>query len=211
MPEVVGDGLLGDAGESDGDCLIKGRERSGLELAQALFDDEPTSLNGVEVWGVGRQVEDAGSNPGDGLGDTCDLMGGQVVHHNDQSVAECRTEHLVELGQKDFNIRGSRYRHRGGPAFHADRSQHRYGLPAATWRALPDALSTLGATVAPCHIRSDSTLIEKNKVLGSDASNLYAPRSSFRIAFDRVLLSSVQAFFSCGSPFPRALRSIAAR
>lgn len=44
MPEAVGNSLLGDVGESDGDCLIQGGEGSGLKLAQALFDDEPTCL-----------------------------------------------------------------------------------------------------------------------------------------------------------------------
>ena len=209
MPEAVGNRLLGDVGESDGNCLIQGGEGADLKLAQALFDDEPTCLNGVEVRGVGWQVENAGSNCGDVCGDGCgdprDFMGGQIVHHHDLSGAECRTEHFLQLREKNFAIGGTRYCHRGCPAFRANGSQHRYGLPAATWRALRYALSERGETVAPCPIRRDSTLIEKEKLLGSDASNLFASCSPFRLALDRVLLSGVQAFSSCGSPSRRQL------
>jgi len=77
------------------------------------------------------------------------------------SGAECRTEHFLQIREKDFAV------------------------------------------------RRDFTFIEKDKAVGSDAGNLFSPRSPFRLALDRILLSGVQAFFPCGSPSPKALRSAA--
>ncbi len=79
MPEVVGNRLAGNAGESDGDCLTQGGEGFCLELAQVLLDDKPTRLNGVEVRRVERYIAKASPNPTDCFVDPCDFMGDQTV------------------------------------------------------------------------------------------------------------------------------------
>ena len=56
MSEEILSNLGRDESEGFGEGDVKGRDRPGLEVAQALFDDRPAELDWVEVRRIGREV-----------------------------------------------------------------------------------------------------------------------------------------------------------
>ena len=79
MAEICG-GLSGSKRLlSEGDGGFQCVNGSGFDLAELLLELCPTHLDGVEVGLIGRQVADSLNE----LANHIDLVGGQVVHHDD--------------------------------------------------------------------------------------------------------------------------------
>ena len=64
--------------------------RSALELREGELDR-------VHLGAVGRQVEDLGTAGGDSLADAGNLVGWQVVEHDDVAATEGRGEHVPDV------------------------------------------------------------------------------------------------------------------
>lgn len=75
-------------------------------LPQKRFELGEGELDRVHVGAVGRQVEDLGAAGGDGLADAGDLVGGQVVEHDDIAAPEGRGEHVPDVDPEGFAIHG---------------------------------------------------------------------------------------------------------
>lgn len=73
-----------------------------------------------------------------------------------------------------------------------------------------NALSASGSAIAPGHIRSHTTFIQKNEAIGGNPSNQFPPCTSLGLPSLGILLSGVQAFFSCACPFPAVQPTISA-
>ena len=116
------------------DGLVEGFLGSCFCRAELLLELRPCFLDGIEVRRVRRQVEQFGSCRLDPFADAGHFMRAEVVHHDHVSGLEGRAEHVVEVGQEDFGIRGRFHRHRRDHAVHAHRTQDRKDLPVAFGR-----------------------------------------------------------------------------
>ena len=68
------------------------------------FEFRPSLFDGVEVRGVGRQIEQLGSCRFDPLADTLYLVSTQVIHHHHLAGTQRRTQHVVQIGEEDLAI-----------------------------------------------------------------------------------------------------------
>ena len=78
-------------------------EKAWAKLKQ-LLDLRPSLLNRVEVGGIGRPVNQAGSRGGDELLHPGHFVRGQIVHDDYLSGMELRAQHLLQIGQEDIAI-----------------------------------------------------------------------------------------------------------
>jgi hypothetical protein len=99
--------LSADVREEFSDGLFKRQCCSCFGVSQELFEFGPGVLDGVEVWGVGGQVEDLCADGDDPLANAVDLMRTEVVHDNDIAGLQRGVEHVVQVGQKDLGVGGS--------------------------------------------------------------------------------------------------------
>ena len=98
----VGFELLQRIGGGSFEC-IEG-SRSGLahmrlKLCEGVFDR-------IEVGTVGRQLAEFGTAGFNSLPDTCDFVGGQIVHDDDVVGAQRWRKHLLDPGRKDSSSIG---------------------------------------------------------------------------------------------------------
>lgn len=61
-------------------------------------------LDRIHVGAVGRQVEDLGSAGGDGLAHAGNLVGRQVIEHDDVAVLEGRGENVADINLEGITI-----------------------------------------------------------------------------------------------------------
>jgi len=201
MAEAVGNDLLGNGVKRTGDSQIEIFEGSGLAFRQVLFDNGPTRLNGIEVWRVGRQVEHLGTGLLDGLGNALHFVGRQVIHHNNLSCPRVWAKHIADIGQKNLSIGGRGDCHCCLPTLATDGSQYGHRWPMPTWGCLADSLAAFSPAVAPGHIRSHPTLIQKDETVCGNSSDPFVRGATLLLAAFCVLLRGVKAFFPVQSHF----------
>jgi len=114
-------GILGGEGSQRViECQMEGGEGSGFESAEALFDLRPASLDGVEVWRVGWQIEQGCSCLPDEFFHAINLMRGEVVHNHDLTGFQLWAEHVFQISEEDVAIGGGFQRHGGDPTVYVD-------------------------------------------------------------------------------------------
>ena len=83
--------------EDVADALDKGVNGARWLLPQKRFELGEGELDRVHVRAVGRQVEDLGAAGGDGIADAGDLVGWEIVEHDDIAAPEGRGEHVPDV------------------------------------------------------------------------------------------------------------------
>ena len=159
-----------------------------------LFDLCPAFFDGVEVRGIGRQVEQFRSGSRDSLPNTLDFVSGKIVHHDNIAWLELRTQSMIQEREKDIRI-GRRFNgHRGDPTLDADSAEHRQSSPAG-WGGVVQPLTALHPAVASCHLRRDTAFIDEDQVLRLNVCDARRPLCSFCLDPQQILLGRSQAFF----------------
>ena len=93
----VGFELLQRIGGGSFECIegsCSGLAHMRLKLCEGVFDR-------IEVGTVGRQLAEFGTAGFNSLPDTCDFVGGQIVHDDDVVGAQRWRKHLLDPGRKD--------------------------------------------------------------------------------------------------------------
>src|ERR1700761_217135 len=80
------------------DCVPKAFARAGGCLPQQRLEFGEHQFNRVEIGAVGREVEDAGADGGDCLGDTRHLMCPEIIHDDDVARREHGSKELLDIG-----------------------------------------------------------------------------------------------------------------
>ena len=80
-----------------------------LKLCEGVFDR-------IEVRTVGRQIAEFSAAGFNSLSDTCDFVGGQIVHDDDGVGAQRWRQHLLDPGQKGLSVHRSLEKHRRNEA-----------------------------------------------------------------------------------------------
>ena len=80
-----------------GSCC--GLTEQGLEFGEGWFD-------GMEVWGIGRQIKQGSACCFDGLAPPGHLMAGQIVQDDHIAARQFGTEHLAHIFEEDRTVPG---------------------------------------------------------------------------------------------------------
>lgn len=192
MAEVVG-GILGRNGrERFGESVLESGDRTGLERAQLLFDLCPAFFDRVEVWRVGRQVTERGAGLFDEFPDTVHFMGSQIVHDDQLTGLQLRTQDVFQISPEDIAIGGCFDRHCSHPSGNTDRSQHRQRSPAAGRNSFVDARAIQPTSITPRHFRGDAALVNEDELRRIDLSGFLPPELALCFDSLAVLLGGVE-------------------
>ena len=77
--------------------------RSAAPLDSA-FSLAKVFLDGIEVWAVGRQEEEACAGRLDGVSNSWSLMARQIVHNHDVAGADFGHQHLLDIGLEGIAV-----------------------------------------------------------------------------------------------------------
>ena len=160
----------------------------GLELREGHFD-------GVQIWAVGRQIEDLRPLLGDGLADPGNLVGREIVEHDDIAALQGGCEDMADIGAKGGSIHRA-VEHPG--CCHAGQPQpgnERHRLPMAERRAVVAAFAHRGPAVEPSHLRVDACLIQKDQALRIDERLRRPPQLAPCGDVGSILFAGAQGFF----------------
>ena len=158
----VGFELLQRIGGGSFEC-IEG-SRSGLahmrlKLCEGVFDR-------IEVGTVGRQLAEFGTAGFNSLPDTCDFVGGQIVHDDDVVGAQRWRQHLLDPGQKGLSVHRSVEKHRRNEACKREAADKSGGLPMTVRNCGAATLAFGSPATKPRHLRRQAALIDKNQAFG---------------------------------------------
>ncbi len=187
--------MCGDGGQQGFDGVIEGLYGACLHGSESCFELRPCLLDRIEVGRVGRQVEQGSSAGLDPLPYAGDLVGAEVVHHDDVSGSQLRAQHLVQVGEEDLAVGGGLDGHSGDDAVHAQRAQDGEHLPVAAGYVVAHSLASLGAAIEPSHLRRDAAFIQINQVFRSDRPDTCEEGLAAEEVLFRVALGGVQRLF----------------
>ena len=177
------------------DTLDEGVDGAGRLLSEERLEFGEGHLDRVHVGAVGRQVEDLGASCGYRLTDAGDLVGGQVVEHDDIAALEGRGEHLADVDAEGVAIhRSVEHPGRGEPR-EPEAGNQGHGLPVAEGHAVPAALADRRPAVEARHLGVDAGLVEEDEATGIDERLGRPPQLAARRDIGPVLLGRAQGFF----------------
>ncbi len=158
MPEEVEAFLWGELVEQVGDDApeVVGFSEQGLELCEGEFD-------GIEVRGIGRQVEQESTGRLDGFAHPGDLVARQVVHDDDVAGGEAGGEHLLHIGLEGGTVHGAVQDHRRGEARCPQAGDEGGRLPVAPGDRGVQTPALQAAPPEPGHVGLGTRFIDKDK------------------------------------------------
>jgi hypothetical protein len=136
-----------------------------------VFEFRPSQFDGIQVGGIGWQVQQFGSRRLDQLPPPAHLVGAEVVHDHHVARVQRRAQHLFHLGKKDVSLRGFLDGHGRQQAAQAQGAADGQDLPMALGSPFRHPLPAAGAGLAAPHLRGHSALIKKNQPLRRDLAD----------------------------------------
>ena len=130
-----------------------------LEFGEGLFDR-------VEVWAVGRQIDELSALCSDRLGDTGSFVTGKIVEHDDVVGPQGWRQHLLDISPEALAVNGAvEDAGRGDPTGPQTGHQRRH-LPMPVRHRGEQSQPTAGSAIAACHIGGGPSLVEEDQVVG---------------------------------------------
>ena len=169
---------------------VRGRflAQQGLELGEGHLDR-------VHVRAVGRQVEDLGAALCDRLAHAGDLVGGQVVEHDDIATFEGGCENVSDVGSERIAIHRSIEHPWCGHAGQAQPGNEGHGLPVPERYAIAAAFAHRCPAIEPRHLGVHTGLVEEDERFRIDERLRRSPQLAPRGDVRPVLLGCAQGFF----------------
>jgi hypothetical protein len=131
--------------------------------AEQRFQLREPQFYRIQVGTVRRQVPQLRARRLDPRADTLDVMGAQVVHHDDIAGSKRRGQHLIEVGEKRVAVHRPIEQAGSDQALHTQGGDEGAGLPMLVGRMIVDARATATPAVAPQQVRGDATFIKKDE------------------------------------------------
>ena len=158
------------------------------KLGERLFDR-------IEVRALGRQIAQRRASSLDRFPDTGDVVGWQVVHHDDIALAQGRREKMFDIGEETRGVHG--------PIEHAKRGDRNATQGADEGRCHPmamrrggfEAAPARGAAIEPHHIGLCSGFINEDKMLRVQIGLARTPLLARLGDIGAVLFGGEQCFF----------------
>ena len=140
--------------------------RTPPRCAEERFQFREPEFDRIQVGAIWRQVPELRARRLDPRADALDVMGGQVIHHDDVADVERRDEDLVKVGEKAVPVHRPIEQPGRGQAGDPQRPHERAGLPVMMRRVIVHARAAPAPAVAPEEVRRDATFIEKREAGG---------------------------------------------
>lgn len=167
---------------------LSGLAKSSLEFGEGQFDR-------VEIRAVRREIEQGGAGRGDRLGDTFDLVGGEVVADDDIARAEFGHEDFAQVSQEGRSVHGAIQEPGSGQAIVAQGRDEGGALPVAVRHGGQAALAAFAAAIEAAHLGVESRLIQKDQPPVIPAPLLFPPALPGSLKLRPILLGGAQRFF----------------
>ena len=142
------------------------------DSADLLLLKCPSRFDGVEVWGVRRQVDHSDSSRCRSKYDATVVVRGQVVHHHDVARAQLRQELRPKPGDESILVRGSEHGREHDPASETDSAEECEVLAPVHPHPINKFVTSLHPSVASAHREVQPGLVEENQLLYRNATDL---------------------------------------
>lgn len=129
--------------------------------SQLRFQPRPEYLDWVQFGRIGREEDDARSRGSDGCLNGTDLVGCQIVHHDDVSLPEDWDEHLRDVGEEDVAVSGSVDSRERDHAGERHGAEHRDHASAIARHPVRDGSAARCSAMRACHGERGAGLIQE--------------------------------------------------
>ena len=171
--------------------------------AQDLLDLAPHVFDGVEVGGIGRQLERPRACGFEGLADSPDFVSCQIVHDHQVPLLQGGGQPLPDPGQKHLAVHGTRKQPRGARTLQAHAGDQRAGLLVSVRDARQQSSSCQGPAAPACHFRIGPAFIHKYQPTHRLRSQMFMPAGSFSAASGRFCSAANRVFFISPTQLPQ--------
>lgn len=112
----------------------------------------------------------------DPLADAVDMVGAEVVHHQDVAWPQGGDEHLFEVREQRVAVHGAIKETGSRQPVHAERRDKGAGLPVLMWGVVVHAITAPTAAVTANEIGGDPAFIKKHEAFGRHVRGDRPPR-----------------------------------
>jgi hypothetical protein len=195
MPEIVRAFLSTEQWHERSNCSVEAPNGSLGGFAQQGFKFAVRHLDGVEVGRVLRQVANRRSRFLDRLSDAGDLVGSEVVHHDDVVAPKRRNQALLDVGQEHLACHRPVDDHRRGHSVVAQASHKGDRLPLTKRHVANHTHAPRSAAPDPRHVGADRSFVDKHQPGGVKHALLSDPASPCPGDVRSLPFCGLQAFF----------------
>ena len=164
-------------------------------FAQERLELGEEQLDGIEIRGVRRQVEQLGSCCFDRLAHALDLVSGKIIHDDDIARSKRGGQALLDIGAEDRSVHRLVNDEGSGDGMIAQGRDKGGRLPVAVGHFADDALAPMSPAIKPGHIGGRAGLVDEDKVCAIKQGLILPPSSARRRHVGPVLLGGVHGFF----------------
>src|SRR5947209_18774546 len=195
MPEKIDAFLLADRVEERTDFAPEAWNGSLSGLSQECFEFAEDLLDRIEIGGVLGQIECGRTRGLDRFRHTGHLVGPEVVHDDDITAIERRSETLLDIGEKDCPIhRSINHKGRDHPVL-AQAGNQGDRLPMPVWNESDQSFAAPASPPESHHVGAGGGLIDEYQPGGVEHALLSHPASARPGHVRPLLLTRAQAFF----------------
>lgn len=180
--------------EGDPDRVPKASDGSARHFAQRVFEFGEELFDWIEVGAVGGQEPLAGSRCFDGLSNSGDLVGAQIVHDDDVAGRQGRRQNLLDIGEELFAVDGAVEDTGRCDAVAAQSGQESRGLPMSEGRVSDQPLAFFASAIAGRHVGRSPGLVD-NQPSRIEAWLRFAPIGASGLDISPALLGGAKRLF----------------
>ena len=163
--------------------------------AQDVFEFGERLLDGIEVWTVGRKIDQLRPGLFNGLAYARDFVDGQIVHDDDIAVAQRGDEHPLHIGEEQGPVHCSVENEWRGDATLPQSRDEGHRLPVAERLRADEPLALGAAPVTPRHAGIRARLVEEDKLCSVKKALAFFPHGAICLNVRPVLLAGPHRFF----------------
>ena len=142
-----------------------------LRTPQSRLELRPARLNRRQIRPIGRQVGNLSPTLSKRLGNPCNLLRAQVIHHHHVARPQRRPQDLLNVNAKYLACRRPWNRHQRLETHQRKRPDQRHVNPGVPRHAVTDALASRGTPILSRHRQIDTRFIDKRQALERDRGN----------------------------------------
>lgn len=145
---------------------------AGRDAADMLLLKRPPRLNGIEVWRVRRQIDDADASRSAGRTHPWVVVGGQVVHHDDVAWPQLRQQASLQPPDEAVLVGGGEHGGEHHPSREPDRSEQGEVLAPVHRNVVEEFAASPHPGMASAHRQVHARLVEKHEPFARDSTDL---------------------------------------
>ena len=152
-------------------------------------------FDGIQIGAIGRQEAPLSAGAFNGLADAGDLVGGQIVHHDEVSGGQRRDQDLLDIGTKLLAVDRAIEHAWRSEAVMTQRGDKGRGLPVAKRSVRDQALAFLTPAVPGRHVGRGPGLVDEHQPARIERLLVFSPGGAGFGDVGPQLLGGAQSFF----------------